>query len=228
MDLSEEHVGIASEVIGWNPRCELSVGDVLDISAGDGEFDEVIYTGGVLSHIQPEDRVRALLELHRVAKPGAPVLVSVMSRWGVFNHYGIHSVDELIREGYYETLGRTGENHDWRREGYYAHYYTTDEIRELVKDSPLQLESFLSLQGLTTGAVDEFNTLDRDSLEFRRWVENYCGSIGVTLSCRIWASTSCSSVEDPIQRKHYDEEKNSEQRCGDIGDSSLPRAVLFV
>ena len=110
-------------------------------------------------------------ELSRVVKPGGFVFISVMSRWGVFNYYGIRSTDELMEDGYYEVLAGTGEDHNWRREGYYAHYYTTDEVQKLLDDSPLRLEKFLSLQGLTTGSIEVFNTLDRESPEFSRWMK---------------------------------------------------------
>ena len=57
-------------------------GSIVDLSRiADGEFDAVICLGGPLSHIvDDQKRDKAINELIRVAKPGTPIFVSVMSR----------------------------------------------------------------------------------------------------------------------------------------------------
>jgi SAM-dependent methyltransferase len=57
-------------------------GTIVDLSRfGTAEFDAVICLGGVLSHVTDrQQRQRALGELRRVAKPGAPLLISAMNR----------------------------------------------------------------------------------------------------------------------------------------------------
>ena len=57
-------------------------GSITDLSRfGDHQFDAVLCLGGPLSHILDEsDRQRALRELGRVARPGAPLFISVMNR----------------------------------------------------------------------------------------------------------------------------------------------------
>ena len=64
---------------------ELVQGSIVDLSRfADATFDAVICTGGPLSHVlDPADRERAIGELARVAKPGAPVFVSAMSRLSI-------------------------------------------------------------------------------------------------------------------------------------------------
>ena len=64
---------------------ELTEGSIVDLSRfADQTFDGVLCTGGPLSHVlDPVDRQMAISELVRVAKPGAPIFVSVMSRLSV-------------------------------------------------------------------------------------------------------------------------------------------------
>src|SRR5262249_6738400 len=50
-----------------------------------GSFDAVLCLGGVLSHlIDPSQRRRALAELRRVARPGAPLFISGLNYIGAF------------------------------------------------------------------------------------------------------------------------------------------------
>ncbi|MGH7618252.1 MAG: class I SAM-dependent methyltransferase [Gemmatimonadaceae bacterium] len=62
--------------------------DVLDMSAfGESSFDAVVCFGGAVSYTTRQ-HVDALRQLARVAKPGAPVLVSVMSLIGALRLIG--------------------------------------------------------------------------------------------------------------------------------------------
>ncbi|HEX5416416.1 MAG TPA: methyltransferase domain-containing protein [Chloroflexota bacterium] len=65
---------------------EIAEGSITDLSRYPNDaFDAVLCLGGPLSHLtDPEQRKAALSELSRVARPGAPIFVSVMNRFGVF------------------------------------------------------------------------------------------------------------------------------------------------
>ncbi len=60
-------------------------GSIVDLSQfAEDSFDGILCSGGPLSHIlEVRDRAQAISELRRVAKPGAPIFVSVMSRLSV-------------------------------------------------------------------------------------------------------------------------------------------------
>ena len=60
-------------------------GSIVDLTHfADDTFDAVLCTGGPLSHVLGEsEREKAIAGLVRVAKPGAPIFTSVMSRLGV-------------------------------------------------------------------------------------------------------------------------------------------------
>lgn len=64
----------------------MRAGSFTDLSLfPDGRFDAVLCLGGALSHvIDAEQRLRALAELQRVAKPGAPLLISVGNTLGSY------------------------------------------------------------------------------------------------------------------------------------------------
>jgi len=171
LDLTPGHVAFVEDRFGGHPNLlEATEGSVLAMPYNDGEFDAVLCTGGVLSHLLAPDRVPALRELARVAKAGAPIFVSVIGRWGVFNTYALVEPAVLRDEpDYIRGLWETGEDHNWCRCGGYAHYYTVDEALALLAKANLPAERVVALEGLTTGAINDFNAYDRDSGEYRTW-----------------------------------------------------------
>ena len=88
LDLTPENVAFAGRMIkrrGFKRRAEAVEGSITDLSRyADGTFDGVVCTGGPISHIlDAGQRATAIRELLRVAKPEAPVFISVMSRLSV-------------------------------------------------------------------------------------------------------------------------------------------------
>lgn len=78
---------IAAAEAAVRERIEAVVeGSITDLAEfADDSFDALICLGGPLSHVvDPVDRQRALAEFVRVTRPGAPVFVSVMNRFGAF------------------------------------------------------------------------------------------------------------------------------------------------
>src|SRR4030042_988644 len=97
--------------LNLTPLCILSKNTChpLDISRfADGTFDAVLCSGGPLSHIlDRRDRSRAIGELVRVAKPDAPLFVSVMGRLSVLVFILEFSQDEFEMP-YFVILCDTG------------------------------------------------------------------------------------------------------------------------
>jgi ubiquinone/menaquinone biosynthesis C-methylase UbiE len=89
LDLTPDNLERAKHEItktGISDRVKSIVeGTITDLSIyEDNTFDAVLCTGGPLSHVFPiSARQKALSELVRVAKKGAPIFVSVMSKYGV-------------------------------------------------------------------------------------------------------------------------------------------------
>jgi len=89
IDISGEQLDIARgkiEEAGVRDRVtEIEEMDICDLSGiPDATFDAVICLGGALSYVR-ENRFKALTELIRVARPGSPLIVSVMSLLGTFH-----------------------------------------------------------------------------------------------------------------------------------------------
>ena len=99
-----EGSGFAASVDGYH---QLDAGDLSAFA--DAEFDAVVCYGGVISYTR-EHYVQAIDELVRIAKPGAAIIISVMSLWGTMSLLGmldaaafLESADEHL--GWDELLG---------------------------------------------------------------------------------------------------------------------------
>jgi len=100
VDISEEQLRMAGERIDEagvrgnisEVRC-LDICDLSDIP--DATYDAVLCLGGALSYVRDE-RYRAISELIRVAKPGSPLIVGVMSLFGAFHLISHFDVAEFL------------------------------------------------------------------------------------------------------------------------------------
>jgi SAM-dependent methyltransferase len=85
-------------------------GTIVDLSRfADNSFDGVICLGGPLSHVvDKRKRDKAVRELVRVAKPGAPIAASVMSRFSVLV-VELTMFPEEVEMAHYQKLLHTGD-----------------------------------------------------------------------------------------------------------------------
>ncbi|OGO10814.1 MAG: hypothetical protein A2Y53_07505 [Chloroflexi bacterium RBG_16_47_49] len=89
LDATQANLDFAKRMLwrhGQGPRVKLiTPGSIVDLSSfPEASFDAVLCAGGPLSHIlDPRHREMAISELVRIARPGAPIFVSVMSRFSV-------------------------------------------------------------------------------------------------------------------------------------------------
>jgi SAM-dependent methyltransferase len=81
--LAQQHLTAAEPFIQQHVDA-IDEGSITDLSRyPDASFDGVLCLGGPLSHvIDPSERRQALAELRRVARPQAPIIISVMNRLG--------------------------------------------------------------------------------------------------------------------------------------------------
>lgn len=176
-DLSTEQVRIAREKTrehGVTDAVDCQHADLRSLPYDDDRFDAVCSLGGPLSHLlDPTDRETAVDELARVARPDAPVVVSVIGRLGAIL-YGIRHVPdqasilpELLDTGDYtaDLLAR----HDadgWAE----AHYFRAHELESLLESRGLTVERLVGLEGLASAARPELETADDDALDAIRHV----------------------------------------------------------
>jgi ubiquinone/menaquinone biosynthesis C-methylase UbiE len=100
VDISEEQLKLAKVKIDeagvQGNISEVRCLDVCDLSEiPDASFDAVLCLGGALSYVR-DARDRAISELIRVAKPGSPVIVSVMSLLGTFHLIAHFDLPEFL------------------------------------------------------------------------------------------------------------------------------------
>jgi len=111
-------------------------------------FDAVICLGGPLSHVAPARmRQKALAELVRVAKPRAPVFISVMSRYGVLLATPQGWPQEAGLASHFRKIVSRGDDYRWRGKGY-CHFFTAGELKELVLREKVSVMTMAGLEGL--------------------------------------------------------------------------------
>ena len=177
LDLTQANLDFAKRMIkrhGLQAKVkEIICGSIGDLSRfGDGMFDAVICTGGPLSHIlNPHDREKAISELVRVAKPGAPILASVMGRLAVLVVILIESQLEIDMP-HFKLLRDSGDYLGER--GFTAcHFYLPEELREEFTREDLQILEMAGLEGISDHQIKELNRLAKDKNRYQTWWETH-------------------------------------------------------
>ena len=133
-------------------------GSVEDLSMfGDDAFDTVLCLGGPLNHLVYEERrVKAVDELIRVAKPGAPIFVSVIGRLALCMNSLVFLWPEMLTDpDLYRRYTTTG---------YYpggsgfapCHFYLPEELIEEFKGKTSILE-IVGLEGVFSTHEERYN-----------------------------------------------------------------------
>jgi SAM-dependent methyltransferase len=152
---------------------QITAGSIVDLGRfSDCTFDAVLCTGGPLSHVlDPQDRQRAISELVRVAKPGAPIFVSVIGRLAVLVVILIESQIEIDMP-HFKLFRDTG---DYMGEhGFTAcHFYLPEELQGDFTRPGVQILELVGLEGLNDHQVKPLIQLARDENRYRIWLETH-------------------------------------------------------
>jgi SAM-dependent methyltransferase len=182
-DLTPELVAFAREKAaeaGVADRIDHAEADVRDLPYEDDAFDAVCCLGGVLNHVVDEaERERAVAELRRVARPGAPVVASVISRLGGVRYTlkELAAVDDPdpAEVDVLETVALTGDFTESVVEGHGQtegwarnHMFRVDEFETLLESNGLTVETVVALEGLTTNLHEEFADADDAVVDLAR------------------------------------------------------------
>jgi SAM-dependent methyltransferase len=131
-----------------------------------GTFDAVLCLGGALGHlVDRRDRRRALGELARVARRGAPIFISVIGRYSQLT-------DESgrVSAGFPDSLDsgpefylRALESGDYDGGHGFApcHFYLPEELESELERRHLRVVERVGLEGLASRHLREFNRLAR-------------------------------------------------------------------
>lgn len=128
----------------------LAVGDALALALPDAAFDLVLLLGPLYHLLERADRVRALREARRIARPGAPVLCAAISHHasllagytlGLVNDpYYLAMVDEDLRSGRHLNP----EERDYFTD---AFLHTPEELEGELAEAGLAHEGTLAVEG---------------------------------------------------------------------------------
>ena len=136
-------------------------------------FDLVFCVGGPLSHVEGEEnRKKAVLELVRVAKIGAPIFISVMGKLGVLIDSLKYWPEEIALKEHFRNLWQKGEDDMWHGQSY-CHFFTADEIRNLIKSSGVEVVECVGLEGLAHDRKSVNASAKRFPGAWKNWLESH-------------------------------------------------------
>ncbi len=152
---------------------EIVEGSIADLSRfSSNSFDAVICLGGPLSHVPDRrKRTKAISELVRVTKKGAPILVSVMSRLGLqvvvlslFPHE-IELPQFKRARDMGDIDGKTGFTA--------CHFFLPEELRNAFADKRVRILEMAGLEGLGSHHRKEINLLAMNPKRWKVWLETH-------------------------------------------------------
>jgi SAM-dependent methyltransferase len=152
---------------------EITAGSIVDLSKfADNTFNAVLCTGGPLSHIlDPHQRDQAISELVRVARPGAPIFVSVMGRLGVLVVILYESQPE-IGLPHFKQLRDTGDY--FGGHGFTAcHFFLPEELREVFDRDGIDVMEMVGLEGISSHHHKALKELVKDEKRWSDWLETH-------------------------------------------------------
>jgi SAM-dependent methyltransferase len=152
---------------------EIVEGSIVDLSQFENHtFDAVICLGGPLSHVVDQaDRAKAVSELIRVAKKGAPIIVSVLSRLSVlvvqlmeFQHEFELSIFPDVRDrgDYPGGYGFTA-----------CHFFLPEDFESLFHGKGVEILEMAGLEGLGSHHNRKINQLSKHSARWKIWWETH-------------------------------------------------------
>lgn len=133
----------------------------------DNSFDAVICLGGPLSHVEKKDRQKAVNELIRVAKKGAPIFVSVMGKYAILLSAIKRWPNEVKDTVNFKRLSIDGDDFNWGSASSngtkksYCHFFTVDELESLFPKNKIKQLEIVGLEGFASTQSKEYNTTDK-------------------------------------------------------------------
>ncbi len=144
-------------------------GSIVDLSRfADNTFDGVICLGGPLSHVvDKRKRDKAIEELVRVTRPGAPIAVSVMSRLSVLV-VELTLFPEEVEMPHYRKLLKTGDY--LGQYGFTAcHFFLPEEFRAAFGAKGVEVLEMVGLEGISSSHRKELNRIAQNEKQWKIW-----------------------------------------------------------
>jgi len=177
LDVAPENIALARRLIkraGLRRKVKDTLaGSMVDLSCfPDASFDAVLCTGGPLSHIlDAGEREKAVSELVRVAKPKAPLFVSVIGRLGLLVTELIQMPEEIALP-FFKPMRDSGDYFGGR--GFTAcHFFLPEELQEVFSRQPVEILAMAGLEGISSHHPRELNRLAKNETRFAAWLETH-------------------------------------------------------
>ena len=148
-------------------------GSIVDLSRiEDNTFDAVLCLGGPLSHVlDSQKREKAIRELIRVAKPGAPIFVSVMSRLSLLvieltlfqEEIGLPHFKQIRDSGDYE--GGSGFTA--------CHFFLPEELQADFENKGVEIIGMAGLEGISSNHRRKLNKVFKEPDRWKTWLETH-------------------------------------------------------
>lgn len=144
-------------------RVDSAVGDARALDLDDGVAHAVLLLGPLYHLVDAADRVRALREAARIARPGATVHAAAIARWaprldGIL-HKRLHELfPRLIEE--VDAVERDGDLPPIVEDGFTGYTHTPGELAAEVAEAGLDLDSLVALEGITFAFADIDERMD--------------------------------------------------------------------
>lgn len=162
IDLSRGQLSVARDRIrehGVESAVTLSQATITDLGLAANTFDMTCCLGGPLSHVlDEENRSRAVRELQRVSRPGAPVFVSVMGLLGTVQLYllmghNLEALPALLEHGDYDS--ELLDEYGYENEFTTTHFFRRDELESLLSNNGISVVKTTGLEGLASPFHDD-------------------------------------------------------------------------
>jgi SAM-dependent methyltransferase len=140
-----------------HPRVDTAVADARGLDLPDAAADAVLLLGPLYHLYERDERVRALREAARIARPGAPVLVSAISRWAPRLHgYLAERLYERIptMADVVARVEADGRLVPFENGAFGAYCHTPAELRAEVSAAGLVVEDLVNVEGLAFALRD--------------------------------------------------------------------------
>ncbi|MBL8026358.1 MAG: class I SAM-dependent methyltransferase [Fibrobacteres bacterium] len=151
-----------------NRLIEFVVGDIQDLSfLNKYRFDAVLCLGGPLTHIESDTgRIKALSELVRIAKPNAPVFVSVMGRLAALRTILVKHNEEILDPSIGKLVEDGSSNSGFTKSTW--HFYRAEELKRQAEQCGLVTLDMAGCQGVSSNLEDATNQLSNDPEKWKR------------------------------------------------------------
>ena len=149
-DLMPLHVAQVERDRAAGAHIDSAVADARDLDLAGASVDAVLLLGPLYHLERRPDRLAALAEARRIARPGAPVFAAAINRWAM-------RLDDVLRRRRYEQfphlesmlgpLERTGQITPVYPGSFVGYAHRPDQLRSELRSAGLHVTSLVSVEG---------------------------------------------------------------------------------